>query len=145
MDDLQKIRQFLMDFPQWGDQTLTVDYTDGKPGSCGLFFIGREELSRQTDVEGNALVRCRYHFVLHRLTADDAGEAAGWLMELQSWISRQSTCGKIPQLGCLPNEEKLESCDGKLLRRDSGGYNVYQLRLQADFTVYEEGWADDGV
>lgn len=144
MHDLQKIRQFLMGFPQWGDQELTVDYTDGTPGSCGLFFTGREELSRQTDVQGNALVRCRYHFVFHRLTADECTDAAQWLMDLQEWISRQSACGQIPQLGCLPDQENFTTCDAKLLRRDGDGCKVYQLRLQVDFDVYEEGGADDG-
>ena len=139
MHDLEKIRQFLMGFPQWGDQTLTVDYTDGKPGSCGLFFLGREELSRKRDVQGNALVGCRYHFVLHRLTVE---ESARWLMDLQAWISRQSACGAAPQLGCLPELEKVTTGDAKLLRRDPNGCLVYQLRLQADFYVYEE--ADDG-
>lgn len=144
MHDLQKIRQFLMEFPQWGDQELTVDYTDGKPGSCGLFFMGREELSRKPDIQGNALVRYRYHFVLHRLTAQAGEGPAQWLMDLQSWISRQSTCGRTPDLGCMPEREKFTTHDGKLLRRDDNGCNVYQLRLQVDFDVFEEGWVDDG-
>ena len=146
MHDLEKIRQFLLSFPQWGEQALTVDYTDGRPGSCGLFFMGREELSRQTDVQANALVRYRYHFVLHRLIAAAQGDPAPvrWLMDLQDWISRKSACGQIPQLGCLPDQQKITTGDAKLLRTDSSGCSLYQLRLQADFDIYEEGWMDDG-
>lgn len=144
MHDLQKIRQFLMGFPQWGDQPLTVDFTDGRPGSCGLFFMGREELSRQTDVQGNALVRSRYHFVLHRLTADENAACAQWLMDLQAWISRQSSCGRTPGIGCLPDREKVTTSDARLLRREENGCRVYQLRLQVDFDTYEEGVATYG-
>ena len=141
MHDLDKIRQFLRTFPGWGEQELTVDYTHGKPGSCGLFFRGMEELSRQTDVQGNALVRNRYHFMLHRIVPPEQGDGAGaaWLMDLQNWIRQQSTCGQTPRLGCIGDQEKMSACGAKLVRTDSTGCALYQLELQVDFCTYQEG------
>ena len=145
MHDLEKIRQFLLSFPGW-DGELTVDYTDGRPGSCGLYFTGVEERFRQTDVQGNALVCNRYHFVLRRIAVATAGQAQGaqWLMDLQNWIQQQSAAGNTPRLGCLPDREQMASHDAKLLKADTSGCAVYQLRLWVEFCTYQEGWSEYG-
>lgn len=146
MNELEKLREFLLSYPGWGDYMLALNDTDGKPGSAGLFPVGMEEVSRQTDVQGNTLVCNRLHFLLHRITPDrqDDMEAAAWLLDFQKWVQQQSACCQAPQLGCLPQKERICAYDGKLLRRDAQGAAVYQLQLWVEFATYLEGWVDDG-
>lgn len=142
MNKIETIRQWLLSYPAWGEFSLSVDYTDGRPGSAGLFYMGLEEVSRQTDVQGNVLSCNRLHFLLHRV---DVGDGAGWAANFESWVQEQSAYGLTPKLGCLPDMERFCAYGAKLLRVDSPGTGVYQLRLFAEFYTYGEGWFDDGA
>lgn len=142
MNEIETIRQWLLRYPGWGDFTLSVDYTDGRPGSAGLFYMGLEEVSRQTDVQCNVLLRNRMHFLLRRV---NAGDGAAWAADFERWVQEQSAYGLTPKLGCLPDQERFCAQDAKLLQVDSPGTGVYQLRLFAEFYTYREGWVDDGA
>ena len=73
MEILEKLRQWLLTYPGWGDGGLTVEHTDGRPGSAGLFLAGIEELQHQPDLQGNTLVCNRLHLVLERNETEKCG------------------------------------------------------------------------
>lgn len=136
MNDLEKLRKWLLTYPNWGESGLLyVDYTDAVPG-LGLYPAGLEELSRQEDVLGNVTVKCRYHFALYRVTAaqEDKTEDAVWLMDFQQWVQQQSVLGLAPQFGNVPGAERLRAQKGKLKEASQAGTATYVVTLTVDFT-----------
>lgn len=136
MNELEKLRKWLLTYPQWGESGLIyVDYTDAVPG-LGLFPAGLEELSRKADVLGNVTVKCRYNFALYRVTAaqEDKTEDAQWLLGLQQWVQQQSIAGLAPQFGNVPGAERLRAQKGKLKEASRAGTATYVVMLTADFT-----------
>lgn len=136
MGDLEKMRQWLLNYPNWGESGLLyVDYTDAVPG-LGLFPAGLEELGRKTDVLGNVTVKCRYNFALYRVTAawEDKMKDAAWLLEFQQWVQKQSVAGLAPQFGDVPAAERLRAQKGKLKEASQAGTATYVVTLTADFT-----------
>lgn len=135
--DLEKLRTWLSTYPHWED-TLQVDYTQGRPGVTGLLPKGCEEISRLEDVLGNLQIGCRYHFtLLWQMTGQgDEGENARRLLDFQNWVREQSVLGLAPRFGDVPARERI--------RAEKGGYTsgaqivTYTVTLIADFMkVYE--------
>ena len=146
MEDLEWIRSWLLTYPGWDESSLQVDFSEGKPESTGLFYNGTREISRQIDVQGNALVCRRHSFTLRRNVPDHTGSGAPakYLMDLHGWISRENTLGNAPALGCLPERNRIAAGEGGLVKVTAGGVAVYEMKLWVEFYTYEEGWVDDG-
>ena len=137
MDQLDQVKAWLQTFPQWGEATFFIDYLDGQPGSCGLYPVGAEELSRSVTVTGQVRRRLRSRFVLYRMGAADAREDALWLSRLQSWVARQSALGLAPRLGDDPAAESIRAEGGKLSKRLPDGSGKYTVTLIAEYKKYE--------
>ena len=125
MEQLELVRQWLLQFPLWGKQPLTVDCTGPKPGSCGLFPLGLEQLRCQEDVLGTVKYRYRRQFLLRR-AACRSEDGAAWIMALEDWISRNPG----PGLGadCTVRAEK-----GRLAKAD-GQIATYEAKLIIEYT-----------
>lgn len=141
MNELEKIQQWLQQFPGW-EGALTLEYTEGKPGSAGLFYKGSKEISRQVDLKGDVIACQRMHFEIRCVVADREGSC--WLRDLENWVHQQSTQGFVPQLGCYPFGQRVCANGGKLVQVTREGAAVYSLELWAEFMTYMEGWFDDG-
>lgn len=141
MTDLEKLLTWLKTYPGFTQEvTVSVDYTDGVPGSCGVFPLGLEEIDRQTDVLGNVKIHCRYTFALHRVTTgqQDETENAAWLLGFQNWVQQQSAAAKTPRFGDVPEREAMRAQKGKLKEASQTGTGVYVVTLTADFIkIYE--------
>ena len=135
MEDIEKLRQWLVTFPRWGEQPLHVDHTDAAPENSGLFPAGLEELSHTRDVLGNGKVRCRYRFVLHRLVTvgDDVADNAQWLLDFQNWVRQQSALGLAPTFGDEPAGERILAQKGRRIEGAQPGTGVYEVTLTAEF------------
>lgn len=136
MTDLEKVRQWVLTYPQWGaDTRLYIDYTDAVPGNSGLFPAGLEEVARREDVLGNVTVQCRYRFSLHRVAAgqEDREADAQWLMEFQKWVQQQSGAGLAPKFGDVPEKEWIRAEKGKLQEVSQVGTGTYAVTLTAEF------------
>lgn len=139
MTDLEKVRQWVLTYPQWGEGTqLHMDYTDAVPGNGGLYPTGQEEVSRREDVLGNVTVQCRYRFSLYRVTTgqEDNGANAQWLMGFQQWVQQQSAAGLAPKFGDAPEKEWIRAEKGKLGEASQTGTAVYAVTLTAEFVKY---------
>ena len=89
--DLEKLKAWLSTYPHWED-TLQVDYLDGRPPNAGLLPVNLEETDRQEDVLGNLQIGYRYHFTLFwKMTGQGSdGENAARLLDFQQWVQEQS-------------------------------------------------------
>jgi hypothetical protein len=133
---LEKMKGWLQTFPGWED-TLCVDYTDGVPGSSGLYPRGVTEISRWEDVLGNVAVRCRCVFTLRR-SACPSEDNARWLLDLQQWVMEQNRLGLVPQFGDDPRQERIRAYEGRLDKSFQTGSGLYTVQLSAEFTkLYE--------
>ena len=131
---LEKLKTWLVTFPQWGDDPLHVDSTDPEPVSCGLFPLGQEELERQEDILGNVRLRCRQTFLLRRV-ATRQEEATRWLLAFQQWVQAQSREGKAPVLEDASGSQWLRAEKGKLSSVSQTGTATYEVRLVWEYTV----------
>jgi len=139
MTDLEKLRRWLLTYPNW-NSSLQVDFMEAGPGNAGLFPAGLEETQRREDVLGNLEIGCRYRFVLHRKTTgqQDGKLNAQWLLDFQNWVRQQSITGTAPHFGDIPTQERMEAKRGALKVTDRTGTGVYEVTLIADFMkVYE--------
>lgn len=139
MGMLEKIISWLKTCPLWED-TLTVDYHSGTPGSGGLYPAGVEELNRREDVLGNVTIRCRAHFDLMRVTPGqrDGYDNALWLLQFQDWVQTQSRMGLAPTFGSEPDREVIRAQKGKLSRASQTGTGIYTVHLSADYVIKGE-------
>lgn len=141
MRDLEKLRQWVMSFPRWEDESLLyIDYTGAVPGNVGLYPAGLEEVSRTEDVLGNVTVLCRYRFSLYRVSSgqEDGTINALWLMDFQNWVRDQSLRGLAPAFGDDPAKEQIRAEKGRLKNGSQTGTGVYCVELTAEFVkVYE--------
>ena len=133
MDILDKIRQWLLTFPQWEEgRLLYIDHTDGVPGNAGLFPAGMEEIRRSEDVLGNVKLRCRYNFALYRVgVAPQLEVDARWLMDFTHWVQSQSAAGLAPKLG---EDTRWSAQQGRLRQVKSPGTGLYAIVLSAECT-----------
>jgi len=140
MEDLERLKAWLLTYPNWGDGTLYVDCTEAAPDNAGVFPNGLEQIKRTEDVLGNVTVQCRYHFLLYRVCAgqQDGTQNAAWLLAFQKWVQQQSAAGLAPRFGDVPAAEQLRAEKGKLQNAGQVGTGVYVVTLTADFMkVYE--------
>lgn len=132
MTVLEKIRNWLVTFPQWGEVELVIDSTAAVPVSCGLFPGGVEEIARREDVLGNSTVQYRQYFTLRR-EAERSEAAAQWLLEFQNWVQEQSWLGLAPQFGDNPRQERMRAEKGKLTSISETGTAAYEVKLTAQY------------
>lgn len=127
MEELNLVRSWVMGFPKWHGELLT-DTVDVAPGSCGLFPVGKEQLSRREDVLGN--VRCRYRdsFLLRR-RAVKGEAAAAWVMDFAAWAEG----AHLPALG---DGVQVSVEQGKLHAAAPDGTATYQVIVH--FTYEKE-------
>lgn len=122
---MEELKKFLMGFPGWGEAHLQIDTTSPQPGSCGLFPLGTEEISRREDVLGNVTVGLRQTYALRRV-APRGEEAAAFMEALSRWIPEQPA----PQLGV---HTRIRGEKGRLLSVSQTGAATYELRIIAEF------------
>ena len=129
MEALEKVKGWLVEFPQWDAQALHVDTTAAEPGNCGLFPLGQEVLQTKQDVLGNVTQWLRMTFLLRRVALRQE-EAAGWLLSLQDWVRQQSLSGLAPSLGadCRVRAEK-----GRLVSTAQTGTGIYEVRIVFEY------------
>lgn len=132
---LEKLKNWLLTFPDWGEVLLQVDTTDPRPDNAGLFPKGMEELERKTDIAGNIRVRCRSSFVLRRVVTQNYDRAARWMEALQNWVYRQSMSGNAPIFGDADQPQRLYAKGGKLENNAQTGTAVYTVTLIAEYTI----------
>ena len=140
MTALEKMRDFVGSYP--GADILSefrIDYTDQIPSNGGLFPSGLVEISRRSDILGNATVTNQYNFglyyVFEKAPGDGAGAAvnADWLMDFQEWVQEQSALGLAPVFGDVPRQEKLTAQNGVLYDAEDEGLATYMVQLSVQF------------
>jgi len=114
--------------------TVTPEHCDGVPGNCALYYLGTEETSRETDVQGNALVHYRCHFQLRRVSV---GAAAGavWMSGLNDLFAARYAKGHTPAFSDLPGS-RVTAGDVRQLGCDSDGTAQYAAELYGEYDVY---------
>lgn len=133
MEQLQKIKDLLMQFPLWGGQPLGVDIRESKPGSCCLLPLGLQVLGRKENIQGGRTHRLRQSFLLRR--AAIAGEdAADWLMQLQNWLLRQPVGDLEP---CFGADLRLWAEAGHLTNGKQPGTGIYEAKIYAQYEKEE--------
>ena len=130
MEQLEEIKNWLAMFPLWGETVLTTDVLSAQPGDCGLFPQGLELIKSTQDVLGNRVTRLRQQFLLRR-NALRGMDAAAWLLEFQNWVAQQAVMGLVPVLG---QDQIVRAEKGRLIRADSAGTGVYEVRLIVEYT-----------
>ena len=138
MDVLQKLKQWLLCYPRWGEAQIYVDFLDSAPVNAGVYPQGLEELERREDVLGNVTASCRYRFMLYRMVTgqqDNEGNAE-WLLDFQQWVQQQSILGLTPRFGDVPAREQIRAEKGGLTAGTQ--ITTYTATLIADFMkLYE--------
>ena len=146
MSDLEKVRKWLLSFPQIGRISgLGVDYYSAQPNNGSIDPSGLVEISRKPDILGNVTVENQYnfalYFVLSKSPEDDEGatDNADWLLELQKWIQEQSIRRLVPTFGDDPSTETVRAQNGKVDSADEEGTGIYSVLLSINFTkIYKE-------
>ena len=145
MSDLDKIRKWLLTYPQIGRlQGLNIDYYSEQPDNSSIAPSGLVEISRTEDILGNVTVQNQYnfglYFVMIKAPEDDAGatENADWLMEFQKWVQEQSIRRLAPVFGDDPRSETIKAQNGVNEYADQEGTGIYAVQLSINFTkIYE--------
>lgn len=134
MEELEKIKAWLMGYPGW-QGGLTID--DTGPGfGVGLFPMGQQVLHRQEDVVGNCYTRIRSTCQLKRVCP--VAEGAVWMADFARWVQAQCAQGGVPGLGDIPKTETVSAVNGRLQKRDAGGTATYTIDLVWEYTkVYK--------
>ena len=129
MELLEQIKDWLVTFPQWGEQVLHIDTTAAGPDNCGLFPLGQEILETKQDVLGNISQKLRNSFLLRRI-ASRQESAAVWLLGFQDWVRQQSLAGLAPRFGehCRIRAEK-----GRLISATQTGTATYEVKIVIEF------------
>lgn len=133
MTELEKLRAFLLTYPQWeAGKLLYIDRCDD--GELGLFPLGVEERTRKTDVLGDTYVYARMKFTLYRSGGETETDAA-WLLGFQSWLTEMNARGLTPSFGDVPGEERLKAEKGHMDSRRGNG-RLYAVTLTAEFVKH---------
>lgn len=140
MTALDKIQNWVKTFPKFDVlSAFSVDYTAAEPANGGLMPSGLVEVSRKTDIFGNAAVTNQYNFTLYfvffKAPGDDSGaeENAQWLMDFQDWVQAQSATGAAPIFGDVPRSEIIRAQNGVLAEADNEGTAIYSVSLSVQF------------
>ena len=92
MGILEKLRQFLQDFPSLAE--LSVDFTQDGPGDAGLFPVGVTEVDRYTDLLGNIQVTYEGLFTLYK-RLELGQDGAQWLLDLECWLLNNNDAVRV--------------------------------------------------
>lgn len=140
MTALDKITAFVRSYPgSDAFRDFHIDYTDQIPANGGVFPSGLAEVSRKTDIFGNVTVTNQYNFglyyVFEKAPGDDEGAAvnAGWVMDFQEWVQKQSARGEAPVFGDVPRLEKITAQNGVLYEAQDEGLATYMVQLSVQF------------
>ena len=128
MEQLKAMKELLLSFPQWGEQTLEVD-TCARIEGCGLFPLGLQVLSRRQDVQGNTRLRLRQSFLLRRVCYNTR-EAAAWLMTLQQWLLDRPV---KPLEAVFGENLQLWAELGKQVSSKQPGTGIYEVKIHAQY------------
>lgn len=134
---LEEMMKWLQTFPLWED-SIQIDYVDTCPGSTGLYPKGLTEVSRREDVLGNLTVRCRYDFLLRKVSGNGE-ENAKWFLQFQNWVMEQDRLGLAPKFGDDPKSERIRASEGQLQSYAQVGSALYTVKLSAEFTKNFKG------
>ena len=122
-----------------GVKNLWVDGTPAVPGTAGLFPAGVQVTERRVNLLGEVRERCRATFTLRVVLPYGAGSTetnAATLLNLQTWVLRQSAAGQAPVFGNADTDrERLTAADARLERATDEGTAVYAVQLKADYTI----------
>lgn len=129
MEQLERIKALLMQFPQWGAAPLAVDDRVGIPESSVLLPLGLQVLGRRDDIQGNVIYRLRQSFLLRR-AAFAGEEAAVWLLELQAWLLQQPVLDLEP---CFGPKLRLWAERGHLANAKQPGTGIYEVKIHAEY------------
>ena len=133
MEELEKLRNWLITFPLWGGADLVIDTTGADPGACGLFPTGVEEVSAKEDVLGNRTVSYRQQFLLRRVALRNE-DAAAWLLALQRFVNESNNA---PGFG--DGQSRIRAEKGRLISASQSGTGTYEVRLTSEFERFFEG------
>lgn len=122
-----------------GVKTLWVDGTPAVPGTAGLFPAGVQVTERRVNLLGEVRERCCASFTLRMVLpyGDHSAETnAAALLDLQTWVLRQSAAGQAPVFGNADTDrERLTAANAKLERTTDEGTAVYAVQLKAEYTI----------
>lgn len=129
MEQLNAVKNLLLQYPLWGGQALQVDLNDGRPEGCILFPQGLRVLDRREDVQGNVTYRLEQSFLLRRVAF--AGEnAAHWLQQLQNWLLIQPAGALESVFG---PKLRLWAELGRLTNAKQPGTGIYEVKIHAQY------------
>lgn len=130
---IEKMRSWLLTFPQWDGGELYLDYVRNVPGMSGLFLQGYEELERGENLLGQLWVRGRWELVLQRITTwdQDNSQQARWIQELHTWIQTQSALGNGPGIG---ERDVIRAQKGRLKKLPLPAMAVYEITITVEST-----------
>lgn len=131
MDELTQMKAWLAACEHWDGDAPQVDKTGAEIGSCGLFPLGLEVLSRRENLFGQVRCRCRLSFLI-RKTAAVGQAAAAWLINLQNWVLRNSDSAPV-----FGRDQTVRAEKGTLARLSATGTGVYEVRISLEFTKGE--------
>lgn len=143
MTALEKITGFIRSYPGASAfRDFQIDYTDQIPSNGGIFPSGLVEVGRKTDIFGNVTVTDQYNFglyyVFEKAPGDDEGAAlnAGWVMDFQEWVQKQSVQRLAPVFGDQPEKETITAQNGVLYGAEAEGLATYMVQLSVQFIRY---------
>ena len=128
MSALERLQAWLSTYPHWGNC----------PANICVLPKGLEEISRQEDVLGNTLVKCRYYVTLSWELPGQGSEAenAEKLLKFIQWVQFQSVSGLVPKFGDMSDREKIRTEKGGMT--PDAQFVTYNVTLVVDFMkVYE--------
>ena len=129
MEQLNAVKDLLLQYPAWGDQPLKIDLSDSRPEGCALLPQGLRVLARREDVLGNVTHRLEQTFLLRR--AAYIGEtAAAWLQQLQDWMLQQDVSALTP---CFGKALRLWAEQGRLTNGKQPGTGIYEMKIHIQY------------
>ena len=132
MEQLKILRDWICQFPLWGDMPLHVDTLSAQPENAGLYPLGMEVLERKTDLLGNVTERCRQKFDLLRAVVPGE-DPAKWMLGFAQWVQQQGVLGLAPRFGDVPAAEQIRAEKGRLKEITAAGTAVYVVTITAEY------------
>ena len=123
------IKELLLRFPQWGQQSLQVDEKCPQVHTCQLFPQGMTVLERRENLLGEPTFRLRQSFLLRRV-ACTGEKAAQWVLQLQNWLLTQP----VRELEAVFGPQlRLWATAGKVTGLSQPGTGIYEVKIYAEY------------